>query len=132
MSSAVSLSSPFTDRRVVIALATLCCLLWGSAVPVLKIGYELLGIPPGDPPSMLLFAGLRFTLSGLLLLGVSTLARRSIALPPRGFAQVGPARAHLHRRAVPVLLYRRRPLDRRAGLDHHLDQHLLLGAAWRT
>lgn len=60
--------SIFSDRRVVVAIALLCCLLWGSAVPAVKIGYGMLGILPADTPSLLLFAGLRFSLAGLLLL----------------------------------------------------------------
>ena len=33
----------FSDRRVVILLASFCCLLWGSAYPAIKNGYALFG-----------------------------------------------------------------------------------------
>ena len=56
--------SIFADRRALIVIATLCCLLWGSAVPAVKFGYGLIGIAPGDTPSLLLFAGIRFCLAG--------------------------------------------------------------------
>ena len=35
----------------------------------MKFGYGLIGIAPGDTPSLLLFAGIRFCLAGLMLLG---------------------------------------------------------------
>ena len=66
----------FADRRALIAIATLCCLLWGSAVPAVKFGYGLIGIAPGDTPSLLLFAGMRFSLAGLMLLVYGLLTGR--------------------------------------------------------
>ena len=33
-----------THTWCVAALALICCALWGSAIPCIKIGYELLGI----------------------------------------------------------------------------------------
>lgn len=75
--------NPLTDRRIVVAVALLCCFLWGSAVPAVKIGYTLFAIAPGDTPSLMLFAGVRFFLSGLILLGYSALARKPVAQPPR-------------------------------------------------
>ncbi|MBQ8167109.1 MAG: DMT family transporter [Lachnospiraceae bacterium] len=47
-------------------LACLCCFLWGSATPAIKIGYEWFGIGAGDVASRILFAGVRFTLAGIL------------------------------------------------------------------
>ena len=80
--------SIFADRRALVALATLCCLLWGSAVPAVKWGYGLIGIAPGDTPSLLLFAGLRFCLAGLMLLAYSLVSGRPIAMTPRRFGEV--------------------------------------------
>jgi drug/metabolite transporter (DMT)-like permease len=74
--------NPLTDRRIVVAIALLCCLLWGSAVPAVKIGYGLFTIAPGDTPSLMLFAGVRFFLSGVILLGYSALTRKPVAQPP--------------------------------------------------
>lgn len=83
-----SLPSPLTDRRIVVAIALFCCLLWGSAVPAVKTGYSLFAIAPGDTPSLMLFAGARFFLSGLILLGWSALTRKPVAQPPGRFGQV--------------------------------------------
>ena len=84
----MSANSIFADRRALIAFATLCCLLWGSAVPAVKWGYGLIGIVPGDTASLLLFAGLRFSIAGLMLLGYGLLTGRGVALTPRRLGQV--------------------------------------------
>ena len=56
-----------------------CCALWGSAFPCIKIGYALFGIPTHDGASQLLFAGLRFTLAGaLVIVGMSAAQRRPL------------------------------------------------------
>lgn len=51
---------------IVVFLAMICCILWGSAFPCIKIGYALFEIPSGDTASQILFAGIRFTLAGIL------------------------------------------------------------------
>ncbi|MDR3221303.1 MAG: DMT family transporter [Candidatus Accumulibacter sp.] len=74
----------FSDRRVVVLLAAFCCLLWGSAYPAIKSGYELFGIATGDIPSKMLFAGYRFLFAGLLLLALAMFTRRDIFILHRG------------------------------------------------
>ncbi len=49
---------------VICILALLCCALWGSAFPCIKIGYEWFEIE--GTGSQVLFAGCRFFLSGVL------------------------------------------------------------------
>lgn len=44
-------------------LALMCCALWGSAFPCIKLGYEWLQIEGAG--SQILFAGYRFTLAGI-------------------------------------------------------------------
>lgn len=53
---------------MVILLAMVCCFLWGSAFPCIKIGYKLFGIGSGEAASQILFAGLRFALAGILVI----------------------------------------------------------------
>jgi drug/metabolite transporter (DMT)-like permease len=84
----VATPSIFADKRALVAIATLCCLLWGSAVPAVKFGYGLIGIAPGDTPSLLLFAGLRFCFAGLMLLVYGLMTGRPIMLTPRRFGEV--------------------------------------------
>ena len=56
-----------------ILLALVVMLCWGSLYPVVKLGYEKLEINTAYYPNLLYFAGVRFTVSGaviVLLLGV--------------------------------------------------------------
>ena len=46
--------------------AMFCNILWASAVPMIKIAYELFGIAPNDVSSRLLLAGIRFILAGAM------------------------------------------------------------------
>jgi drug/metabolite transporter (DMT)-like permease len=68
----------FSQRKVVFLLASLCCLLWGSAYPSIKNGYALFAIAADDVPSKMVFAGYRFVLAGLLLLLIARLMHRQI------------------------------------------------------
>lgn len=70
--------SLYQTRSGVFALATLCCILWGSAYPAIKNGYALLHIAPDDIASQMLFAGWRFALAGLILLVVAAVMKKSI------------------------------------------------------
>ena len=58
----------FTSKKFVVSIATLCCLLWGSAYPAVKSGYILFNIGATDISSKIVFAGYRFTMAGLLVL----------------------------------------------------------------
>ena len=52
------------QKPVVVWLgAMLCCFLWGSAFPCIKIGYKLWEINSLDTASQILFAGMRFLLA---------------------------------------------------------------------
>ncbi len=48
-------------------IATIACILWGSAFPVIKLSFSELGLGVDDIPYKIAFAGVRFTLAGLLL-----------------------------------------------------------------
>lgn len=62
-----------TNNAIVLLTAVFCCLLWGSAFPMIKTGYSLMGIAAGDTSTQLLYAGLRFTLAGVLVIAVGSL-----------------------------------------------------------
>lgn len=70
--------SLYQTRSGVFALATLCCILWGSAYPAVKNGYALLHIAPSDIASQMLFAGWRFALAGAILLIVAAAMKKPI------------------------------------------------------
>jgi drug/metabolite transporter (DMT)-like permease len=82
-------STFFTQRKVVFLLASLCCLLWGSAYPAIKNGYALFHIAANDIPSKLVFAGWRFVFAGLVLLVFASLSKKPVFnLDRRTFGQV--------------------------------------------
>lgn len=81
---AIGVEKHFLQRGpVIIVLALLCTILWGTAYPAVKIGYELFAIDSADGFGKLLFAGLRFTLAGLMTLAVSVAAQKRLVIPPR-------------------------------------------------
>ena len=70
-------------RSVLILTAIFCCALWGSAVPFIKTGYRLFSISASDTPSILLFAGLRFTCAGILVLIIGSLLQKRLLIPTK-------------------------------------------------
>lgn len=72
----------FTNTFFVAVAALLCCALWGSATPFIKTGYELL-LPNKDTPSIILFAGIRFTLAGILTVLIYSIARKKFLYPKK-------------------------------------------------
>ncbi len=65
---------------IITALALLCCALWGSATPFIKIGYELM-LPERELSSTILFAGIRFAAAGVLTVAIFSIARRRVLYP---------------------------------------------------
>lgn len=57
-----------------IFLAVLCNILFGSAIPAIKKGYELFSI--NDLYSKILFAGIRFFISGILVLAFAAITKK--------------------------------------------------------
>lgn len=66
---------------VVVLLAGICCLLWGSAFPCIKIGYRLFKIESGQTMSQILFAGVRFTLAGFMVIVFFSVINKKIITP---------------------------------------------------
>lgn len=56
------------SRYRLFLLAILCTMLWGSAIPTIKIGYACFGIAATATADQVLFAGVRFFGAGLLIL----------------------------------------------------------------
>lgn len=59
-----------TNSFFVTGVAIFCTLLWGTAFPAIKTGYRLFEISSDDTPSILIFAGARFTIAGLMVLAI--------------------------------------------------------------
>lgn len=72
----------FTNTFFVAIIALLCCALWGSATPFIKIGYQLIRV--GDSvPSTILFAGARFFFAGIITVIIYSVGRRKFLLPKK-------------------------------------------------
>ncbi len=64
-------------------LAMVCCFLWGSAFPCIKIGYNLFDIAAADTASQILFAGTRFTLAGILTILIGSVLSKKVLIPAK-------------------------------------------------
>lgn len=72
-----------TKTWVVAVLASICCMLWGSAFSCVKIGYSLMNMTTNDSGSQLVFGGIRFFVAGLMALAMGSGAERKILLPTK-------------------------------------------------
>lgn len=72
-----------TNRFIAYIGAVLCTLLWGTAFPFIKLGYSAFQITDNDIGAMLLFAGLRFTLAGVMVYAVLCVKEKKPFLPGR-------------------------------------------------
>lgn len=72
-----------TNTFVVSAVAFICCVLWGSAFPTIKIGYQLFKIQSADTASQILFAGTRFTIAGILSILIFSCTGRKMLIPKK-------------------------------------------------
>ena len=70
-------------KSAAVLLSVFCTLLWGTAFPFIKLGYSAFGVVDGDVGAMLLFAGCRFFLAGLMVLPVTAFSRARV-LPKKG------------------------------------------------
>lgn len=61
--------------------ALICCLLWGSAFPCIKLGYVFSEIVAGDTASQILYAGMRFTLAGVAAMAICSIMKRKFIYP---------------------------------------------------
>ena len=68
------------QNPLIVALgALLCCALWGSATPAIKIGKSLL--IENNVESTILFAGIRFFAAGIITVLIYSIARRKLLYP---------------------------------------------------
>ena len=76
------LDALFSRPAAAMVLAAVCNILWGSALPFIKMGYRLFQINSGDTASIMCFAGVRFMLGALLVwLCGCALRRGPVPLP---------------------------------------------------
>ena len=74
----------FMQKNIVVWLGALvCCLLWGSAFPCIKIGYQMMHIASDEVASQILYAGYRFTLAGILTILLGSIGSRRFLRPTK-------------------------------------------------
>ncbi|MCG7410541.1 DMT family transporter [Paenibacillus sp. ACRRX] len=77
----------FTHPVGLTVSAVMTTLLWGSAMPAVKIGYEKLQIATGQTFEQWVFAGYRFTLAGIMLVIFASVVERTVNKADRDGAE---------------------------------------------
>ncbi len=72
-----------TSNLKTLLTALLVMALWGSLFPLIKVGYGAFRIDSTDIPSIIVFAGLRFTLCGIILLAFRSVRAKRVELPAK-------------------------------------------------
>ena len=62
-------------------LAMLCSALWGSAFPCVKIGYGLFSVNTENSASLILFAGVRFFIAGIMVIIIGSIMHKKPMIP---------------------------------------------------
>ncbi len=73
----------FTKPFNILIIAAIATALWGSAIPAIKIGYELFGITESTVPVKLLFAGIRFFIAGIFVIAFNCIACKRFIYPKK-------------------------------------------------
>jgi len=76
-------SNIFTKTFVVCIGAMISCFLWGSAFPVIKLGYAAFDIGANEAATQILFAGIRFTIAGAMAIVLGSIMQRKLLIPKR-------------------------------------------------
>ena len=84
MTKKFDLAKIFTSPMFIVIGAMLCCALWGSATPFIKMGYKVMfdGGKP-DVYSTILFAGIRFAAAGFITVAIYSIARKKLLCPKK-------------------------------------------------
>ena len=72
-----------TSNLKTLLTALLVMALWGSLFPMVKVGYSTFHIDSSDIPSIILFAGIRFTLCGIILLAFRSVRAKRVEMPAK-------------------------------------------------
>ena len=69
------------NKFKIISLSLLVMALWGSLFPMIKIGYASFNIDSASIPDILMFASMRFILSGIVVCAFSFFRKEKLAAP---------------------------------------------------
>lgn len=74
----------FMRRNIVVWFgALICCVLWGSAFPCIKLGYQWMNIESSATKTQILYAGIRFTLAGMMVILLGSVVNGKFLLPQK-------------------------------------------------
>lgn len=76
-------TSIFQHPVWVVVFALIAAIAWGWAYPLIKLGFEEFGITSAMTGSKMLFAGVRFMLSGLIVLAIAKATNRDFRVTTR-------------------------------------------------
>jgi len=93
------------QRPIWVSLFALtAAVVWGWAYPLIKLGFAEFGIEQEMTGSKMLFAGIRFCVSGLIILGIAALTHRNfLVTSPKGTDQRNAISAYLFLLAYALL-----------------------------
>lgn len=74
----------WTKPNMILFIAMISTFLWGCAPSFIKTGYRLLSLDSSDTFSILLFAGMRFTLAGILVIILQSAIKKKALVPTKG------------------------------------------------
>jgi len=74
-------SNIFSNKITVVLLAAVVSVLWGTLFPMIKIGYKVFEIDNTQVASIMLFAGVRFLISGIILVSMQSVKKKRLELP---------------------------------------------------
>lgn len=70
-----------SNKAISVLTAIFCCALWGISTPIVKIGYKY--IDASHVPSLLLWVGLLFLISGFFTISAYSIFSKKIVLPKK-------------------------------------------------
>lgn len=78
------MNEKFLKKTIVVWVgALICCALWGSAFPCIKLGYAWMHIDSSDTAAQILYAGCRFVLAGVLAVLFGSLLQKKPLYPTK-------------------------------------------------
>ena len=70
-----------SKKSTMIFCVLLCCSLWAVSTPIVKMGYNY--VDPSHVPSLLLWAGVQFTVAGILTIGIYSISTKKLLFPKK-------------------------------------------------
>ena len=72
------------NKKIACLVAVLCTFCWGLAIPLLRKGYEAMGIDSsGNIGTLMLYAGVRFIISALIVYLVLCVSEKKLVFPQK-------------------------------------------------